>query len=80
MNILILILFSFFLSIFIYFIFLNNKHQTRKTNNDPIIEKKDRNKPLTITNYANNDIDYYEGFMKDSALGNSFSTNGINNY
>lgn len=80
MNILIIILFCIFISIFMYLFFSNNIQYTKISNNNPFTVKKETNKPLTITNYANNDIDNYEGFMKDSALGNSYSTNGINNY
>lgn len=36
--------------------------------------------PLQLTNCANDDIDYNHQFVKDSALGDSYSTNGINNY
>lgn len=34
---------------------------------------------LLLTDYNNNNYDIHEGFMKDSALGDLYSTNGVNN-
>lgn len=59
----------------------NKVQSTNETSiNTPTSEVPPVEQFIAINNVATNAENELSGFMKDSALGDAFSTNGINNY